>query len=304
MPTFEKTVGDVPVFSTADYDYETDPSYLCARPLPNQELYHSIAYSKEARQFRTQFVKRSPDLKKLLPEQTAAALGIPFRYEDLRPKSLTLRAYLGGTGPYRGLSPLEIVIDPRFHENRFSFGHELGHYFAQEVMGRQFESIPDWDEEEFCDYFAITLVMSEGSLYDIDTIDEETIKRLVLEHDLSPRHVIKGLIQANRLPDNVHIDTYSNHDYVPKYASKVERVSVCLRCETTGGGVDCSNANLAKAALFDFTDRAWASQFHRCSGEIRLQDKELERTNLTDYYQSRMSQLALFPPMSRKGYGL
>lgn len=305
MLNFEKQVADVAIPSI-DYIDNVDPLNYSGgdfRELAGYDSYRSLTYSADARKFRSQYVKWSPDLSKLLPDETAAALDIPLYYRSLKDMSLTLRAYLGGTGHYKGLSPLEIVIDPRFNQDRLSFAHEIGHYFIQEVLDFQPKSYEYFDEERFCDYFARTLVVNESMLDDIDFVDENVIRRLIKECDVDPHTVILRLIEAGKLPDNVHIDSYTNHDYVPKFASKVERSSVCLHCSINGGS-DCPNAHLSHAALLDFTDRAWAAKFSHCSGEFDLTGRAEGHAFLTEYYQSRMSQLALFAPMAPKPYQL
>lgn len=306
MSSFEKTVGDIPL-PHIRYRYDHEPQTYrndYSAELPGYNLYHSLTYSKEAREFRSKYVEWSPDMTKLLPEETANNLAIPLSFRSLKEYGLMRRAHIGGIGATRYISAFEIAIDPKFNQNRISFGHELGHYFIQEVMDFRPHPWEHFEEEEFCEYFARTLAIPEAAIHDIDMVDEEVIKKLIVECDVDPHAVILRLIEAGKLPDNVHIDSYTPHGIVAKFASKIERSSVCLRCTAGHGGSDCPHAHLAKAALFDFTDRAWSDKFSHCSGEFDLKARVKDHRFLTHYYQSRMSQLALFPPMAPAPYHL
>lgn len=304
MSSFEKTVGDIPLpdvryTNSLPLKYNNEAMDL----LPGYELYRSLTYSKQARAFRTNYVEWSPDMKKLLIDETAANIGIPLSFRSLKEYGPLHRGHLGGTGPYKGLSPwgvspYEVAIDPTFNQDRTTFGHEMGHYFIQEVLNYEPQPWDYFSEEQFCEYFGRTLAIPESALWDIEHVDEETIKQLVIECDVDPHSVVLRLIEAGKLPDNVHIDSYTSHKYAPGFASKVERSSVCLYCSISHGALNCPNAHLSKAALFDFTDRAWSSKFSHCSGEFSETSMESRCHYLTAYYQSRMTQLALFPPLA------
>lgn len=225
---------------------------------------------------------------------TADGLGIPIAYvEKSHPAG-----FIGGTGIYRGESPLQISLYKDLRSRKtITFGHEIGHYFLDEVVGNVVDGFSH-EVERFCEFFGRAMALPKRALEDVEYVDEQGLLDLKTKHQVELSTTIFQLIQTGKLPRRVAVDSSIGETKNPEYSDKISRNFVCLHCGETGGDRNCPNVG-ADGRLFDFTDRSWSLSLPTCVGEGYLGPAEL--AGLTRYYETKSGQLPLFRPMARYG---
>ncbi len=303
MSTYEKHIYDVPAMPDPDFV----PQVRVARPgrlldeLMSGRLYPNGApldpnYSRfefdylGAQQFIDLVAVYDGPAGVLDMETTSANLGIPLIFGVTNDGGRS-KAQLGGTGRNRGKSPLELTVQHDLgFEIKDSFGHEIGHYFLDEVAEVE---LGGWTEK-FCDFFARAMVFGRNAAQNVVDIDEGVLLGLMTKHQLDLQTLLLQLIEYGNLPPRVAIDSYYGKGPNVDYSEKVGRTFACLHCTETTGDFNCPNSG-KDGALFDFTDRAWHGLLPQCMGGWTVEHAAVV-SSLTKYYQSRAGQLALFAP--------
>lgn len=200
-------------------------------------------------------------------DSTADRLGVPVvREMPEDPDQLYTRAVgrTVGLGEDTGKGPLTVHLDPdqTKHNQRQTYGHELGHIFLEKVGGLRHSRVDGPHRvaniERFCEFFGVQMALPVDHLKDINFVDVATVASLMEKYDLDHMAVLQQLMLAGKVPRRILID--SGIGEVPNqfYSGMVERRCVCLDC-TTGREHDIQAAVADyNTPVYDFTTSDWS----------------------------------------------
>lgn len=219
---------------------------------------------------------------------TSLKTGIPYNFNMMG--RFALGQIVGLPGDPDPDQKLEIHLDRSRYLHQLTYGHEIGHYYWNVVLGRERQA---GIEESFCDYFGRRIALPEHELKKYKEIDEDAIFDMMTRFRVELDHVILALMEYDMLPPKVAIDTYNPEYANQDYSEKVVRYVICQHCTRVGGDYSCPN-NVKEIPLYDLTDRAWGGTLSGCLGEDLYKPPIL--STLTKHYQKNEEQLLLFRP--------
>lgn len=196
-------------------------------------------------------------------EATAAVLDIPVRnevYKYADGEESFAHGVITGLRPELGTEPLEIFLNPRKYqseERRLTFGHEIGHFYLERVIGMINPTFEYDAKETFCELFGRNMLIPPEKIPDIDIVDVDAIKSLMEQFDASHMDVILQLMATGNLPFRIIMDTDDGYHKgkIPFYQNSVRRHYLCFACES--GIPHPASGDFSESPKFDFTSAPW-----------------------------------------------
>ena len=261
----------------------------CTRPPKNPNKARQLFVDTNAKDFIDSNAIYNEDLS-LNIDETARHMKIPVKYT----RTTTEMGAIYGVKEFN--EEIRIELNAANSTQAVTFGHEIGHFFYSKVFERKNGGKA---EEDFCDYFGMAMAMPaniSNLVTRADLMNEQTLLDYMLRFDMTLDEIILQFMEYDILPPKVAIDTYYESDTLSYWAEKVNRLFVCRHCHDTHGDWFCPNAN-TNVPLYDFTDRAWAGIIP-IAGCGKGNFNEAVYSNLTEQYQNKLGQLALFSPIT------
>jgi len=215
--------------------------------------------------------------------ETATHLEIPLGYyETKKREDGTLEGFedgrLEGAGLDIGKAPLAVKMryDLRYYNYLKTFGHEIGHYFLDEIhsiySGGGISHL-----EEFCETFGAEMVLPLSELKNLDQVDRRTLDIVMNIYGCELETALFQLILAGKLPEKVQL--ISNIGFVPNenLRYKDEKYTFCLECRMSDDKAFirkklCDKPS-PKMPVFDFRDTT--REIMLISGFCRRFDREV-----------------------------
>ena len=203
------------------------------------EVYEYLGAQKFADQFR------EPSTGPLDIEATSEKLGIPVTYEAIHGHARILGL--------DGEVPIEVEVLEDDYEKAMSFSHELGHYLLY-LTGNHSPDL-DNNEETFCEYFGRKFSMPTVDLLNANPLDGDNLLRICEEYQVSLRSLLIWMMESEKLPPLITIDTRFPVTPNPDYSRVVSRSCVCLGCEYGNCDIKREEFVVDESQVFDLT--AW-----------------------------------------------
>jgi hypothetical protein len=146
-------------------------------------------------------------------------------------------------------------MDPIQGTISHTYGHELGHVFLEQhengfhdrhIADRLRTKKYDSALEDFCEYFGRQIALPLDRLSSVDEVNMTVIEALAVRYDTPHADVILQLMNGNKLPHKVYVDTQQYND-----PGKVTRNVVCMDC-VDGNPHDNSAQDISYVPVLDF----------------------------------------------------
>lgn len=165
---------------------------------------------------------------------TVGKIGIPLAPfdEPYEADPIITKAYVTGVST-DAEEPIRIHISPLNMDDkaRYSFGHELGHFFLYQQGYLHDDPDTKLNAERFCDAFGQEVALPLRYMESIDRVDGRAITKITEMFQTSYSVVFTQLMRANKLPKVVMVDTSFGETANPLYNNRLTRIAVCYDCE-------------------------------------------------------------------------